>query len=285
MRKTDSWFVEYFQPTGSAIGFRINEKLAQVQSPFQKIEIFNSTDWGHVMVIDGALMLTARDNFLYHEMISHPALFTHPNPRRVVIIGGGDCGTLHEVLKHSTVDSVSQCDIDEHVTRLAENYFPELCQSNNDTRAELLFADGVAYVAELPANSVDVIIIDSTDPVGPAEGLFNAAFYQSCFNALKADGLLVQQSESPLVQLDLIKAMRAEMQHAGFVAFQTLPFPQPCYPSGWWSVTMASKQANFKFDFRQVDAASKPFTTQYYSALIHQSAQVLPPFVARALAA
>jgi len=283
--KTDAWFVEYFQPTGSAIGFRISEKLAEVQSPFQKIEIFNSTDWGNIMAIDGALMLTARDNFLYHEMISHPTLFTHPNPRRVVIIGGGDCGTLHEVLKHPTVESVTQCDIDEHVTRLAETYFPQLCQSNHDARAELLFADGVAYMAKLPANSVDVIIVDSTDPVGPAEGLFNAAFYQNCFRALKTDGLLVQQSESPLVQIDLIKAMRAEMEKAGFVAFQTLPFPQPCYPSGWWSVTIAAKQAYFKFSFRQEDAASKPFTTQYYNALIHQGAQVLPPFVAQALAA
>jgi len=283
MSKTDSWFIEYFQPTGSAIGFRITDKLAEVQSPFQKIEIFNSTDWGNLMVIDGALMLTARDNFLYHEMISHPTLFSHPDPRRVVIIGGGDCGTLHEVLKHPTVESVTQCDIDEQVTRLAEKYFPQLCQSNTDARAELLFADGVAYMANCPANSVDVIIVDSTDPVGPAEGLFNAAFYQSCYQALKSNGLLVQQSESPLVQIDLIKAMRAEMGQAGFLAFQTLPFPQPCYPSGWWSVTIASKQAYSRFDFRQEDAAKKPFATQYYSALIHQSAQILPPFVAQAL--
>jgi len=285
MSKTDSWFIEYFQPTGSAIGFRITGKLAEVQSPFQKIEIFNSTDWGHIMVIDGALMLTARDNFLYHEMISHPALFTHPHPRRVVIIGGGDCGTLHEVLKHPTVESVTQCDIDEHVTRLAEKYFPQLCQSNTDTRAELLFADGLAYMANCPANNVDMIIVDSTDPVGPAEGLFNANFYRNCFQALKADGLLVQQSESPLMQIDLIKAMRAEMAQAGFLAFQTLPFPQPCYPSGWWSVTLASKQADYTFNFRQEDVANKPFTTQYYTALIHQGAQVLPPFVAQALAA
>src|SRR5690606_18753489 len=115
MSSNDNWFIEHFQPTGSAIGFRITGKLEEVQSPFQKIEIYDSTDWGKLMVIDGAMMLTSKDNFFYHEMISHPVLFTHPNPKRVVIIGGGDCGTLREVLKHPGVESATQCDIDEQV--------------------------------------------------------------------------------------------------------------------------------------------------------------------------
>ncbi|MCM2336144.1 MAG: polyamine aminopropyltransferase, partial [Pseudomonas sp.] len=232
------WHYENFEPTGSAIGFRITGKLDEVQSPFQKIEIFGSTDWGNLMLIDGALMLTAQDNFLYHEMISHPALFTHAAPQRVVIIGGGDCGTLREVLKHPGVQSATQCDIDEQVTRMAEKWFPELCESNGDPRAELLFDDGVAYMANCPAGSVDVVIVDSTDPVGPAEGLFNKSFYDSCFRALKDDGILVQQSESPLMLLKLIREMRTEMGKAGFTTFKTLPFPQPCYPTGWWSVTL-----------------------------------------------
>jgi Spermidine synthase len=134
MSSNDNWYIEHFQPTGSAIGFRITGKLDEVQSPFQKIEIYDSTDWGKLMVIDGAMMLTTKDNFFYHEMISHPVLFTHPNPKRVVIIGGGDCGTLREVLKHPGVESATQCDIDEQVTRMAEKYFPELCESNK-TRA------------------------------------------------------------------------------------------------------------------------------------------------------
>ncbi|MEA5669514.1 polyamine aminopropyltransferase, partial [Stenotrophomonas sp. MH1] len=211
MTSNENWFIEHFQPTGSAIGFRITGKLDEVQSPFQKIEIYDSTDWGKLMVIDGAMMLTTKDNFFYHEMISHPVLFTHTAPKRVVIIGGGDCGTLREVLKHPGVESATQCDIDEQVTRMAEKYFPELCESNGDARAELLFDDGVAYMANCAPGSVDVVIVDSTDPVGPAEGLFNKAFFESCFRALKDDGLLVQQSESPLALLDLIKDMRAEM--------------------------------------------------------------------------
>lgn len=281
MSTQDNWYIERFEPTGSAIGYRVEAKLDEVQSPFQKIEIYRTTDWGNLMLIDGAVMLTSRDNFLYHEMIAHPVLFTHAAPKRVVIIGGGDCGTLREVLKHPGVESATQCDIDEQVTRMAEKHFPELCDSNGDARAELLFDDGVAYMANCPAGSVDVVIVDSTDPVGPAEGLFNQAFYASCFRALKDDGILVQQSESPLAQLALIQAMRSEMGKAGFSTFKTLPFPQPCYPTGWWSVTLARKGQGF--GFREADAASKAFPTKYYSAPLHTGVLVAPPFVAEAL--
>lgn len=282
MTNDSNWYIEHFQPTGSAIGFRTTGKLDEVQSPFQKIEVYGTTDWGNLMLIDGAVMLTSRDNFFYHEMISHPALFTHADPRRVVIIGGGDCGTLREVLKHAGVRSVTQCDIDEQVTRMAEKHFPELCDSNHDPRAELLFDDGVAYMANCPPDSVDVVIVDSTDPVGPAEGLFNKAFYDSCLRALKHDGILVQQSESPLALLDLIRQMRAEMGKAGFTRFATLPFPQPCYPTGWWSVTLARRADGFAF--REGDASSKAFETLYYSAPLHTGALVAPPFMAKALA-
>jgi spermidine synthase len=276
-----TWTYENFEPAGSAIGFRTTRKLDEVQSPFQKIEIFETTDWGNLMLIDGAVMLTSRDNFLYHEMMSHPAMFTHADPRNVVIIGGGDCGTLREVLKHPGVERAVQCDIDEQVTRMAEKWFPELCDANADPRAQLLFDDGIAYMAACAPASVDIVIVDSTDPVGPAEGLFNKAFYASCFRALKDDGILVQQSESPLVLLDLINAMRDEMRKAGFATFATLPFPQPCYPTGWWSCTLARKSAGF--GFRDDDAQAATFARKYYSADIHRGALSLPPFVAAAL--
>jgi len=278
-----TWMQERFEPTGSSIGFRITRKLDEVQSPFQKIEIYESTDWGNLMLIDGAMMLTTRDNFLYHEMMSHPALFTHAAPRDVVIIGGGDCGTLREVLRHPGVQSAVQCDIDEQVTRMAEKWFPELCESNVDPRAQLLFDDGVAYMANRAPGSVDIVIVDSTDPVGPAEGLFNKAFYESCFRALRDDGILVQQSESPLALLELIREMRGEMAKAGFAGFALLPFPQPCYPTGWWSCTLARKPGGGGFGFREADARDKGFPTRYYSADLHRGALATPPFVAEAL--
>jgi spermidine synthase len=281
---TDTWFYENFEHTGSAIGFRIVKKLDEVQSPFQNIEIYQTTDFGNLMVIDGAMMVTTRENFFYHEMMSHAAIYTHAAPKRIVIIGGGDCGTLRECLKHADVESVVQCDIDEQVTRMAEKYFPELCESNGDPRATVMFDDGIAYMANAAPESIDVIIVDSTDPVGPAEGLFNEAFYANCLKALRPDGLLVQQSESPLALMHLILEMRAAMRGAGFKDFRVLPFPQPCYPTGWWSCLIASKQSRDLASFRKADAASKPFETQYYTADVHQGALAMPPLLQRALA-
>ncbi len=277
-----SWFTEAHLASGSSIGFRTEKLLHSEQTAYQWIEIHQTTDWGNLMVIDGCVMLTSRDNFLYHEMMTHPALFTHPHARRVVIIGGGDCGTLREVLRHDEVERVTQVEIDERVTRLSERWFPELCAANDDTRAELLFADGIRYMASTPPASVDVVIVDSTDPVGPAAGLFDAGFYASCLDALRDGGLLVQQSESPLAHIELIKVMHGAMRKAGFQTVRTLPFPQPCYPTGWWSCTMARKGADLA-TFREDAAANKPFPTRYYNVDTHKGALALPEFMRDAL--
>lgn len=272
------WFTETCQEMGTRLSFQLNRKLHEEKTPYQTIAIYETTHFGKLMTIDGFVMLTSLDNFLYHEMLSHLPLFTHPNPQHVVIIGGGDCGTLREVLKHDTVQSAHLIDIDERVTRLAEQYFPELCTANEDKRARLSFIDGIKWMAAQamakPA-SVDLIIVDSTDPVGPGEGLFTRAFYQDCAHLLKQDGLLIQQSESPLYHKALIQRMRQNMQAAGFHAFHTASFPQPCYPSGWWSATLASKQAHLP-DFRQGAAKDKPFETAYYNADIHRGALAVP---------
>jgi spermidine synthase len=282
MSSETNWYTEC-HPSGSAIGFRVTAKLHEETTPFQRIEIYDTSDWGKLMALDGCIMLTTRDNFLYHEMMSHPALFTHNNPKRVVIIGGGDCGTLREVLKHREVESAIQCDIDERVTRLSEQYFPELCESNGDPRARLMFDDGVKLMAEMEPDSLDIVIVDSTDPVGPAEGLFGARFFQSCFRALRNGGILVQQSESPLLHLELIRSMHDFMRAAGFAAVRTLPFPQPAYPTGWWSCTMARKGVELD-DFRDRGAAMKKFPTRYYNAEIHRASLALPEFMREALA-
>lgn len=279
---TDEWFTEAHAASGSSIGYRIEAKLAEVQTPFQHIEIYRTSDWGNLMVIDGCVMLTTRDNFLYHEMMSHPALFTHAAPKRVAIIGGGDCGTLREVLKHRGVERVVQCDIDEQVTRLAERFFPELCDSNGDPRATLMFDDGLKLIRDTAPGSLDLVIVDSTDPVGPAEGLFGAAFYRDAIRALAPDGILVQQSESPIAHLELIATMRRYMRDAGFASVATLPFPQPCYPTGWWSATLASR-APRDFSFREHDARESAFVTRYYTADVHRGALATPPFLRDAL--
>ena len=278
----ETWFTERHASSGSSIGYRIEAKLADEQTPFQHIEVYRTSDWGNLMVIDGCTMLTTRDNFLYHEMMTHPVLYTHAAPRNVVIIGGGDCGTLQQVLKHREVESVVQIDIDERVTRLAEKYFPELCSDNADPRAALKFDDGLKFMADAAPGTLDIVIVDSTDPVGPAEGLFNAAFYANCFRALRQGGILVQQSESPLVLMELIQSMHTAMRGVGFDTTRTLPFPQPCYPTGWWSTTFAGKGARLDA-FREADAAAKPFATRYYNAAIHRAALAQPEFMRAAL--
>lgn len=273
------WFSEISERDGSAFSVRINKLLEQQQSPFQHVAMYETTDFGNLMVIDGCTMVSSRENFFYHEMISHPALLSHPNPKNVVIIGGGDCGTLREVLKHKGVESVTQIDIDEVVTQMSLKYFPELCEANQDSRATIMFDDGISYMKNHAPNSLDVIIVDGTDPVGPGEGLFNHAFYQSCLAALRDGGILVQQSESPLMHMPLLLDMRQAMLDSGFNALQTLPFPQPIYPSGLWSVTLARKSEAFN-GFRHSEPSA--LNTQYYSAGIHQGALCTPPFMAAA---
>jgi spermidine synthase len=281
----EGWFTEVYTPGGTAFSLKVTGRLHEERSPYQRIEVYATETFGKLMVIDGCVMLTDRDNFLYHEMMSHPALYTHPRPRRVVIIGGGDCGTLREVLRHPGVERAVQVEIDERVTRLAERFFPELCEANGDPRAELRFEDGLAYMNAAEPDSVDVVIVDSTDPVGPAEGLFQEPFYRDCLRALGEGGVLVQQSESPLLHLDsIIAPLHRAMRAAGFADTRTLHFPQPVYPSGWWSATLARRGLALD-GFREADARAAPFPTRYYSPEVHRAALALPPFMARALPA
>jgi len=284
MLPNDQWFTEICQEGGSAFSLKLKSKLHEETTPYQTIAIYDTEAFGHLMVIDGCTMVSQRENFVYHEMMSHPALFTHDNPENVVIIGGGDCGTLREVLRHEKVKSTTQIEIDERVTRLAEQYFPELCEANNDSRAQFYFGDGIRWMQQAPANSIDIIIIDSTDPIGPAEGLFTEAFYRDCYHALRGGGIIVQQSESPLYHLDILKTMHQSMRAAGFSTTRTLQFFQCIYPSGWWSCTLAAKDRNLD-EMREDDINNRGFETRYYNVEIHRAAGILPEFVRTGLSA
>jgi spermidine synthase len=283
MALDDDWFTEVAPNEGIATSFRVEAKLAEERSAWQRLEVWRTASFGNLMALDGCVMLTGRDEFIYHEMISHPALFSHAAPRRVVVIGGGDCGTLREVLRHPEVAEAWQVEIDERVTRLAEQHFPELTRSNADPRAHLHFGDGLAWLKDAAPDSLDVVIVDSTDPVGPAEGLFGVPFYRDCHRALGVGGIVVQQSESPLLNTGLIVAMHRALRTAGFADVRTLTFPQPCYPSGWWSATLARKGSTLE-GFRQAEAA-RLGGLSYYSPEIHRAAFALPPFLRAALGA
>lgn len=276
------WFFEEWPGERAGVGWRITATLHEEQSPIQKISIYQTESFGRLMALDGCVMVTDRDNFFYHEMMTHSAVCSHPAPRDVLIIGGGDCGSLHEVLRHTEIHSVTQVEIDERVTRVSEQYFPELCARNHDPRAKLLFDDGIAYLRNAAPGSLDIIIVDGSDPVGPAEGLFNQAFFDSAFRALRPGGIIIGQTESPLLHGELIRDVRAAMERAGFAPAETLCYPQPCYPSGWWSATMALK-APYDAGLAAAPRAL-PFATKYWTPAMHMAARTLPPFLAKLFA-
>jgi len=278
MSLDDTWFTEIHKNDGSAFSLKVLRKLHSEQSQYQLIDIYETEKFGNLMVIDGFYMVSSRDNFLYHEMMTHPVLFSHAAPKRVVVIGGGDCGTLQQVLRHPEVEQVWQIEIDERVTRLAEQFFPELCANNHDRRAHLLFEDGIKWMKERADNSVDVIIIDSTDPIGPAEGLFGEAFYRECKRVLASGGYLAQQSESPLYHEKLIQEMHHYLRKSGMHDVKLAAYPQPVYPSGWWSVTIARIDGKIEFA-REATAKKQVFNTRYYNADMHRAAFVNAQFV------
>mmetsp|Transcript_8297 Transcript_8297/g.13757 ORF Transcript_8297/g.13757 Transcript_8297/m.13757 type:complete len:320 (+) Transcript_8297:52-1011(+) len=283
---SSDWVTEHCEEAGFAISYSVTGCLHKEETPFQKLAVYQSSHWGKILILDGFVQITSNDNFVYHEMMSNLPIYTHPCPEDVCIIGGGDCGVLKECLAHPTMKSVTQIDIDERVTEVSKIYFPELCEKNNDPRATLLFADGNAWVHNRSADSLDVIIVDSTDPGewGPGDVLYKEAFYAACKRALKANGVMVQQSESPLIHQKLIKTMRKRMLAGGFDWVHTFSFPQPCYSTGWWSCTMAGTAATNPANFRYSDAAGKSHQTSYYNADMHRASLAVPEFLKRCFA-
>jgi spermidine synthase len=273
----DEWFTEKVEDIGCAFSLRIKDRLHYEQSRHQKIEVYQTDTFGRLLVLDGCTMVSDRESFIYHEMMVHPAVFSHGNVLRVVIIGGGDCGVLREVLKHSAVKQVAQIDIDERVTRVSEEYFPDLCSKNADPRVQLVFQDGLQWMLDADANSVDVIIVDSTDPAGPGEALFDRAFHEACLKALAEGGLLVQQSESPLLNMPLIERIYGQLDNAGYSAVRSIFFPAVIYPGGWWSATLALKDGSAD-EFSNLVIGLHDIETRHYCQEIHRAAFAEPRF-------
>ncbi|MFI9651683.1 polyamine aminopropyltransferase [Guyparkeria halopsychrophila] len=277
--KPYQWVDETVEEMGARFGIRATEKLLDEQTPYQHLEVWRTQHWGNLMRLDGVMMLSSLENFVYHEMMSHPALQTHAAPRHVVIIGGGDCGTLTEVLKHREVESVVQIDIDEAVTRAAERFFPELTAHNDDPRVDLRFEDGVAWMRNAPTASVDVIIVDSTDPIGPGTGLFGPDFLADCHRVLRDDGIMVGQSESPFYHMPLMIDYHRAMRDAGFAERRSLLFPQPVYPGGSITGTLARKTGSLD----EIRPLAADVATRFYRSELHRGLLAIPPFMQEAL--
>jgi len=247
------------------------------KSEFQEIEIIDTYDFGKVLILDNTFQTTEGDEFIYHELISHIPLFTHPNPKNVLVIGGGDGGTVREVVKHKSVEAVDFVELDKKVIEACKKYMPKLsCEIDNE-KVNLIITDGIKYVAETN-KKYDVIIVDCPDPVGPAKGLFEKEFYKNIFKCLNDDGVMVQQSESPLYNLDLIQNICRYLKEAGFKIIMPYTYPMPTYPSGFWSFTLASKKYNpLEVDEEKIKETLKEMKTKYYDEEVHKGIFLATP--------
>ncbi len=260
--------------------------LYKKNSPYQEIKVYETAGFGNMLVLDDLIMCTEKDEYIYHEMITHVPLLTHTKAQRVLIVGGGDGGTARELLKHEHVEAVVLVEIDPDVVAAAKQYLPRISSSFNHPKLTVKIADGIQYIHESPAAAFDVIIVDSSDPVGPAEGLFNEAFYQQVYRCLRPGGILVAQNESPLYHSQVFKqSLETHQRIFGSEHVHCYLASIPTYPSGLWSFSYAAKGVHPLKDFDRDRA--RLFTQEhylmYYNEDIHTAAFCLPSFVKRML--
>lgn len=252
-------------------GYDIKGMLYSRRGPFGEIAIAEHDYFGRMLILDGVVQLTERDEHFYHEMLAHVPLYTHPAPRDVLIIGGGDGGTLREVLKHKTVRTVTIAEIDKGVIEVSRQFLPTLSTGFADPRTRLEIADGAKFVVGV-RNAFDIILVDCTDPVGPALSLFSAQFFTDVHSALKADGIFVAQTESLHFHLDFVREVQSKLKQLfHFVDLYTVPIAT--YAGNWWTFSMGSKS----IDPRQSPRRSAGrIETKYYAGDVHRTAFLAP---------
>ena len=269
----DLWLKEA-QIENAAMTYRIKETLHTEKTEYQDLAILDTYEFGRMLVLDGIVQTTIRDEYVYHEMISHIPLFTNKAAKNVLVVGGGDGGVIREVLKHKNVEKAVLCEIDKRVVDLSIEYLPEISCGLSDPRAEIFIGDGIKYVIE-NKNRFDVIIVDSTDPFGAAEGLFNVNFYNSLYECLTDDGIFIAQTETPFYLPDVVKNVFNDIKKF-FPITKMFMAAIPTYPGGYWSFTVGSK----KFDPTNVDLATiTDMNTKYYHKDLHKACFVLPKYV------
>lgn len=266
------WFTEK-QTTALGLSLKVKETLHYQRSEFQEIAVLDTLQCGRMLVLDGMVQTTVADEFFYHEMISHVPLRTHPAPRSILVIGGGDGGVVREISRYPGVEKITLVEIDAGVVEAARRYLPEISCALDDPRLEIINQDGREFISA-HRESFDVVIVDSTEPVAIAEGLFGTAFYQGVYHALKEEGVLVAQTESPLYNKELLRSTYKRISN---IFPRTLLYlcPVPTYPSGLWSFTLATKV----HDPLNPAGNYLPHGLRYYSPDIHRCSFALPPFV------
>lgn len=282
----DGWFAEKSETMwpGQAMALKVNRVLHTERSLYQDVLVFESSNYGNVLVLDGAIQATERDEFSYQEMITHLAMNSHPNPKKVLVIGGGDGGVLREVVKHECVEEAVLCDIDEAVIRVAKQYLPEMSKSYDHPKVKTLIGDGFKFLDDYK-NTFDVIITDSSDPEGPAASLFQKSYFELLKGALTEKGVITTQAENIWLHMKIITALKADCKQVFPVAeyaYTTIP----TYPSGQIGFMVCSKdpQANVKLPLRSFDAETEKKELKYYNKEIHSASFILPTWARDALA-
>jgi len=276
------WIQEVHQES-LVLRYKVLRRLFAGQSPFQRVEIVDTERFGRMLFNDGVVMLSERDEFVYHEMIAHVPLFVHPAARRVLVIGGGDGGTVREAIRHSSVRHCRLVEIDELVVEACREFLPRTAGALDDPRVQVSIADGVEFVART-RERYDVVIVDSTDPVGPAEPLFGREFYSNVRRVLNPGGVVVSQAESPYFNAEQQRSL-VEILGALFRRVHLYNYANITYPGGFWSFTFAAEGDLCPlgdFDAGRVAVSGLPF--RYYGPEVHRAAFALPPFQVEALA-
>ena len=270
-RFNELWITEE-QSLDMKLSLRVSDVLLNVKSPYQDILLVDTGEYGRMMILDGAIQITERDEFCYSEMMAHVALSSHPDPKRVLIVGGGDGGVLREVLRHKNVEKATLIDIDEDVINASKRFLPTISAALEDPRADVKPMDAMVYI-KAAKEEFDIAIVDSTDPVEFAAGLFESPFYRDIHTALKKDGMVVAQTESPFTDRNVVRDAFREMSSV-FPVVRMYWGAMPTYPSGMWTYTVGSKTADPSVPLRPA-----PEGTKYYTSEIHRASFVLPPFV------
>ncbi len=279
----DLWYSEYHTPA-VRFSIQVNSQLHHEKSEYQTISVFDSVEFGRFLTLDGVMMLTQRDEFIYHEMITHPAFAINPQIRRVLVIGAGDGGVARELAKYSQLEQIDVVEIDRRVVEVSREYLPQTACGFDDPRVQLHFEDGLKFVRRME-NAYDLIIVDSTDPFGPGEVLFTREFYGSCSRALTEQGILINQHESPFYADDAKEMRQAHQRIARvFPVSRVYQAHIPTYPSGHWLFGFASKGLEPIGDLRADCWDGLKISARYYNTDLHQGAFYLPNYVKEQLA-
>lgn len=272
------WFSEVHTPHAKML-IRVDKHVFNAESEFQRVDVFDSYEYGRFLALDGFIMFTEKDEFIYHEMITHVPMAVHPDVKNVLVIGAGDGGVIRELVRYPEIQHIDMVEIDEMVVEVCKKYLPQTASKLDDPRVTIHYEDGLKFIRSCH-DYYDLIIVDSTDPFGPGEGLFTREFYGNCYKALKDDGIMVNQHESPFYKEDAIACQRAHKRIVeSFPISRVYQAHIPTYPSGHWLFGFASKKYHPLRNLDDVRWNERGLKCGYYTTMLHKGAFYIPAYV------